>query len=204
MTKYIRRLVAGLGNPGDAYARTRHNIGFMVLDEVADRFSVSITKKRHEALIGQGKIEGIDTVLVKPMAFMNRSGFPVYDISRKFGICIKDILVIHDDMDLDFGRIKIKEKGGDGGHKGIRSLIEAFGDDNFVRLRMGIGRPSPGTDVTDYVLGKFIEDEANLRNSFISRGREAVVTLLCKGTKEGMNIFNRKPLILSSQTEVNR
>jgi PTH1 family peptidyl-tRNA hydrolase len=112
------------------------------------------------------------------------------------GICIRDILVIHDDMDLDFGRIKIKEKGGCGGHRGIKSLIDAFEGDDFIRLRMGIGRPAPGVSVIDYVLSRFDPDKEEKMDQLFTRAREAIVTILCKGTKEGMNAFNRKTLIV--------
>jgi len=105
--------------------------------------------------------------------------------------------VIHDDMDLEFGRIRIKEKGGSGGHKGIKSLSDALGGGDFVRIRMGIGRPAPRFSVTDYVLGKFRQDESEILDDFVKRAGDALVTILCKGTKEGMNAFNRKPLIVS-------
>jgi PTH1 family peptidyl-tRNA hydrolase len=130
------------------------------------------------------------------MNFMNRSGPPVHQLSKFMGICIRDLIIIHDDMDLDFGRIKIKEKGGHGGHKGIKSLIDVFEEDNFIRLRMGIGHPEPGVSVIDHVLGRFDPDKEEKLNQLFTRARDAVVTVLCKGTKEGMNAFNRKTLII--------
>jgi PTH1 family peptidyl-tRNA hydrolase len=132
------------------------------------------------------------------MAFMNRSGPQVQKVAGYYRILSEDMLVVHDDIDLAFGRIKIKEKGGDGGHKGVRSIIDAFGGGNFVRLRIGVGRPEAGISAADYVLGKFTIIEKNLLHRIITEARDAVVTILCKGTKEGMNRFNNKRIVISS------
>ncbi|MBW1957046.1 MAG: aminoacyl-tRNA hydrolase, partial [Deltaproteobacteria bacterium] len=115
-----------------------------------------------------------------------------------YRILSEDMLVVHDDIDLAFGRIKIKEKGGDGGHKGVRSIIDAFGGGNFIRLRIGVGRPEAGISAADYVLGKFTIKEKNLLHRIITEARDAVVTILCKGAKEGMNRFNNKRIVISS------
>ena len=186
------QLIVGLGNPGKEYELTRHNVGFMVIDDIAKTFSISVNEKHRDLMIGRGYIDSSEAVLVKPMAFMNRSGPPVLLLLNKFGLTVEDMLVIHDDIDLDFGRIKIKEKGGHGGHRGINSLMNALGSGEFKRLRMGIGRPDPGVDVVDHVLGRFTPVEAEELARFIEMGREAAVTVLCKGSKEGMNAFNRK------------
>lgn len=114
------RLVVGLGNPGQIYSGTRHNAGFMVLDELAEAFSIDLSKRKFNALFGIGSVDGVKVVLAKPMGFMNRSGPPVQQVAGYFRISCEDILVIHDDIDLEFGKLKIKEKGGDGGHKGVR------------------------------------------------------------------------------------
>jgi PTH1 family peptidyl-tRNA hydrolase len=191
--------VAGLGNPGDIYHHTRHNAGFMAVDEVGNTFSIPIEKKKFDALIGRGIIRGIDALLVKPISFMNRSGFPIQRIASYFGISGKDMLIIHDDIDLALGRIKIKEKGGHGGHKGIESLMNAFGGGEFARLRIGVGRPeNKGIQITDHVLGKFTPDEMVIVNEMIPIVRDAVVTFLCKGTKEAMNQFNNKKIVISN------
>lgn len=186
-----RHLIVGLGNPGAAYETTRHNLGFMVIDEISDHFAVPVTEKRRDVWFGRGRIHHCRTVLAKPMAFMNRSGPPVLLLLDELGLKPEDMLVIHDDIDLAFGRIKIKEKGGHGGHRGIASLMDALGSGDFARLRMGIGRPDPGMDVSDHVLGRFTPEETVQLSRFIQMGREAAVTVLCKGTKEGMNRFNR-------------
>jgi PTH1 family peptidyl-tRNA hydrolase len=190
-------LVVGLGNPGDAYVTTRHNAGFMVLDEVAESFSISIEKRKFDALFGRGLIEDSEVILAKPMAFMNLSGIPVQKILNYFKISFEDMLVIHDDIDLAFGRLKIKENGGHGGHKGLKSIIETVGGNNFVRLRIGIGRSEEKIDVANYVLGKFSTNEKKLLDRITKRARDAVVATICKGAKKAMNLFNDKKLISS-------
>ncbi|MBW2570408.1 MAG: aminoacyl-tRNA hydrolase, partial [Deltaproteobacteria bacterium] len=188
-------LVVGLGNPGDAYVKTRHNAGFMVLDEVAKSFSISIEKRKFDALFGRGLIEDCDVILAKPMAFMNLSGIPVQKILNYFKIPFEDMLVIHDDIDLAFGRLQIKENGGHGGHKGLKSIIKTVGGNNFVRLRIGIGRSEEKIDVANYVLSKFSTNEKKLLDTITKRARDAVVATTCKGAKKAMNIFNDKKLI---------
>jgi len=118
--------VIGLGNPGNDYADTRHNAGFLVVDDVAETWSITIHQKKFNVEFGRGRIKGIDTILVKPQAYMNKSGPPVRQVSDYFKISYRDMLVVHDDIDLEFGRLKIKEKGGHGGHNGVRSLIDAW------------------------------------------------------------------------------
>lgn len=186
------RLVAGLGNPGLEYRHTRHNAGFMALDEAAERYGVSFSENRFNCAFGRGRIEGVEAVLAKPLAFMNRSGPPLFELSRYYGIFVEDMLIIHDDIDLDFGRIQIKEKGGHGGHKGIRSLMKVFGDDRFIRLRIGIGRPEPGESVVDHVLSPFSVAETEALDTHLGRVADAVSMVLSKGTKEGMSVYNRK------------
>lgn len=189
------RLVVGLGNPGPRYAATRHNIGFRVLDRLAAEFGIEVSREKFTAVFGRGRIADVDVVLAKPLAFMNRSGPPVRNLADFFRISSQGLLVLHDDIDLDYGRLKIKEKGGHGGHNGIRSLIDAFDGGDFARLRVGIGRSETGEQpVADYVLDHFTRDEAAELPRIIERARDAVVTILCKGTKIGMNQFNTKPV----------
>jgi PTH1 family peptidyl-tRNA hydrolase len=180
MPKNRVRLVVGLGNPGNTYQRTRHNVGFMVVDQIAEAFSIALDKQKFDTVFGRGSIDGVSVVLAKPMAFMNRSGPQVQKIAGYYRILSEDMLVVHDDIDLAFGRIKIKEKGGDGGHKGVRSIIDAFGGGDFVRLR------------------KFSFKEKKVLHRIIAEARDAVGTILCKGAKEGMNRFNDKRILISS------
>jgi PTH1 family peptidyl-tRNA hydrolase len=186
------RLIVGLGNPGLKYENTRHNAGFMLVDKLAGEFGISLTKKKFEVCYGRGAIEGCEVMLAKPMAFMNRSGGPVQKLAAYFKINSKDLMVVHDDIDLAFGRLKIKEKGGHGGHKGLQSIINAIGEDEFMRLRIGIGRSEAGGSVSDHVLEPFFGDESKRLDSVLIRARDAVVTILTEGSKVGMNRFNKK------------
>lgn len=192
------RLVVGLGNPGNTYKNTRHNVGFMVVDQIAEAFSIALVKQKFDTVFGRGTIDGVSFVLARPMAFMNRSGPQVQKIAGYYRILSEDMLVVHDDIDLAFGRIKIKEKGGDGGHKGVRSIIDAFGGGDFVRLRIGVGRPEAWISASDHVLGKFSLKEKKVLDRIIAEARDAIVTILCKGAKEGMNRFNDKRIVISS------
>ena len=191
------RLVVGLGNPGNKYENTRHNAGFMVADKIACDFNIALNKTKFDTIYGRGFIEDVDVLLVKPMAFMNRSGPPLQKLAHYFRISGEDVLVIHDDIDLAFGRLKIKSKGGHGGHNGIRSIMDAFGGGDFARLRIGVGRSEAGENVTDHVLGRFSDDKSEMVARVIAVARDAVVTVLCEGMKVGMNAFNRKDLLIT-------
>ena len=185
-------LIVGLGNPGAQYEHTRHNAGFLVVDRLAEDFGIAVNKNRFDVRYGRGDIKGQAVMLAKPMAFMNRSGWPVQKLAAYFKISTQDLIIIHDDIDLDFGRIKIKEKGGHGGHKGLKSIIDAVGEGEFIRLRMGVGRSAVQSSVSDHVLGPFNADEARLLDAVIVRARDAIVTILTEGIKVGMNRFNTK------------
>ena len=189
-----RQLIVGLGNPGRTYAGTRHNVGFMVVDRLAHKYRISLDSRKFESVFGLGEVDGRSVILAKPMAYMNLSGPAVWKLARFFQLESRDLLVIHDDIDIVFGRIKIKQKGGDAGHKGVMSLIEAFGSGTFARVRVGIGRPDTGQDVKTYVLDKFdTEQEASL-DKVIIMAQEAVETILLRGMKEGMNRFSRRTI----------
>jgi PTH1 family peptidyl-tRNA hydrolase len=186
-------LVAGLGNPGPEYEHTRHNAGFMVIDALADRYRISVQRSKFNVIYGRGTIEGVETILAKPQAFMNRSGPPIRQLADYFRIQREAVVIVHDDIDLVFERLKIKEKGGDGGHKGIRSLIQALGSGEFVRLRVGVGRSQTRADVVDHVLRPFSRDEQSALDEILHRSVEAIATILSKGTLEGMNRYNQSP-----------
>jgi len=192
------RLVVGLGNPGTDYANTRHNAGFLVVDEVAAAWTISIHQKKFNVELGRGSVSGIETILVKPQSYMNKSGLPVRQVGDYFNISYRDMLVIHDDIDLEFGRLKIKEKGGHGGHNGVRSLIDAWGEDAFARLRVGVGRSGDNGNVVNHVLGRFRQQEKAALKKVVDRARDAVETILCEGTKVGMNRFNDRRIHISS------
>ena len=186
------RLIVGLGNPGKAYRVTRHNAGFMVLEKLADTYGIQIDRHKFKSMYGRGRIEAFDVLLVKPLAYMNRSGPPVRQLADYLRISARDMLVIHDDIDLAFGRIKIKKKGGHGGHNGLRSLMDAFGSGDFARLRVGIGRSGQNRSVTDHVLGEYSASEMGHLDRIITSARDAVVTILTRGITEAMNQFNDK------------
>ncbi len=187
-----RRLIAGLGNPGPDYRDTRHNVGFRVADRLAGTFGLSWRPSPFDAEWASGFCDGIPVILAKPMTFMNRSGGPLGAIAARYEIPPGDVLVVHDDIDLAFGTIKIKAKGGHGGHNGLRSIIDALADDAFARLRVGIGRPEAGLPVTDHVLGPFDAQEREALESVLERAREAAIVIVREGTTVGMNRYNRK------------
>jgi PTH1 family peptidyl-tRNA hydrolase len=193
-------LVAGLGNPGQRYTDTRHNAGFLAVDRLASESDVRLDKKKFDTVFGRGAVGGRAAILAKPQAFMNRSGPPLRRLADYFGISGEDMVVIHDDVDLAFGRIKIKQKGGDGGHKGMKSLIDAFGGGDFVRIRIGVGRGGGGTgcggDVVDHVLGRFDSRETEALDRIIATAAEAAAAVLCHGVREAMNRFNSKRTLI--------
>jgi PTH1 family peptidyl-tRNA hydrolase len=192
------RLVAGLGNPGSAYAHTRHNVGFMVLDHVLALLDARLSRRDHGAHWGTGVIASRAVAFMKPWRFMNRSGEPVDELLQHLEVSIQELLVIHDDMDLELGRIQIKQKGGHGGHRGLRSIIEVLGGGEFTRVRVGIGRPAAASDAVTHVLEPFRADERNAMTQMLDEARDAVITVLRDGPRHAMNRFNSKRSAVST------
>ena len=192
MPKDRFRLIVGLGNPGEAYRLTRHNIGFMVVDALARKHNILLNERRFEALFGLGLVEKRSVILAKPMTFMNLSGRAVLNLVRFFNLGTKDLLVIHDDIDLVFGKIKIKQRGGDGGHKGLKSLVETLGTGAFARIRIGIGRPGTKQEVIGFVLNRFDALQEEVVHKVITMAQDAVETIVLKGLTQGMNRFSGK------------
>lgn len=190
-------LIAGLGNPGNKYIHTRHNIGFQAVDSLAQYCSIPLTMRDSDVVYGIGSIAENNVLLAKPQAFMNRSGPPIYRLAQNYRILGERIIIIHDDLDLAFGRLKIKEKGGSGGHNGIGSIIDAMGRE-FIRIRIGVGRPENGIGVVDYVLEEFSIRESVSLKDIIAKVRDATKTILCLGIREAMNSFNGRRLNTSS------
>lgn len=192
-------LIAGLGNPGPAYADTRHNIGFMVADALADKFGAAFGKNKFNAeqcrTMGNPRL-----TIIKPMSFMNKSGMPVQNVSRFFDIEPGQLIVAHDDLDLPYGAVRLKQGGGHGGHNGLRSIIQSLGTGEFMRLRMGIGRPRFG-DPADYVLGKFTPDEKAVLDEFVQNGVNALQFLFIHGIAKAMTRFNQRPKNAQEETE---
>lgn len=185
------KMIVGLGNPGQEYSGTRHNVGFMVMDELAGRWEAAGWRSKQDALVTEYRSGGEPILLVKPQTFMNLSGTAVGALARWHKIPAEDIIAICDDMDLPVGRLRLRTKGGSGGHKGIESLLVHLGQDNFSRIRVGIGRPPAGWEVVNYVLSRFTAEEAPLMEAALSRAAAAAESIINKGMVKTMNIFNQ-------------
>lgn len=178
------KLIVGLGNPGRSYARHRHNVGFMVVDVLAKRHGVGVKKALHDAKTGRGRVAGADAMLAKPQLYMNRSGYSVGPLFEYFKCDPDDLIVVHDDIDLAFGQIKVVHAAGHGGHNGVRSIVDEIGHTSFFRVRVGVGRPEPPLDPADYVLQKFADDEKEKAAQMVERAADAVEDLLKLPLKE--------------------
>ena len=186
------KVIVGLGNPGVRYKANRHNIGFQVVDRLAEANHIRNSTKRLKSFYGVGKIDSEEVVLAKPMTFMNRSGEAVTRLVDFFNVGMEDLIVVHDDLDLPLGRLRFKRRGGDGGHQGLRSIIEAMGKNTFLRLKVGIGRPPRGMEAADYVLSDFDEIQQPLLSEVLSCAAEALTVLLSEGLQTAMNRYQKK------------
>lgn len=187
------KLIVGLGNPGDEYAHTRHNMGFVVLRSLARRHGVSLKRERsYAAIAGETKIGRQVVIMAMPQTYMNLSGASVRYIARAKRLDPEDILIVCDDMDLDFGRLKIRDQGSSGGHNGLQSVIESLGTRAVGRLRIGIGRPLPGRDAAGYVLSAFSREEHSLIDDVVTRACDCCDTWVQQGVSGAMNLFNTK------------
>jgi len=186
------KIIVGLGNPGISYRMTRHNIGFQGVDRLAKINHISIRTKRFKSLYGTGWIDSQQVILAKPMTFMNRSGEAVKKAADFFHLGIEDLIVVHDDLDLPFGKLRFKQRGGDGGHQGIRSIIESMGGNNFLRLKVGIGRPPEGMEPAEYVLEVFNKIEESRLDQILFQAAESLKIMLLEGLETAMNRFQKK------------
>lgn len=184
------KIVVGLGNPGSEYARTRHNIGFMVVDELAKRHNIINWRNKNDALVAEYHVSE-PILLVKPQTYMNLSGNAVGALARWYKVLPKDIIVVVDDMDLLPGRLRLRTKGSSGGHRGLESLLSQLGKDDFMRVRVGIGRPLPGQEVVNYVLNGFSQAEQLLIDDALVRAADAVEEILKNGMDKAMNCYNK-------------
>ncbi len=184
------RLIIGLGNPGRDYAHNRHNVGFRCINYLAKAHGISLGQRNCQAQHGMGRIGGTQVVLAKPRTFMNLSGGSVKLLRQRFKAAPADIVVIHDDLDLPLGRVRLYANGGSGGHKGIESVVAALGSRDFLRIRVGIGRPGADVDSVDYVLNDFSPSEMPVIEEAIVRVGEAVPCLLNEGLAAAMNRYN--------------
>lgn len=192
------KLIAGLGNPGRAYADSRHNVGFRCLNKFARNNGIEFSKRRSKARIGFGEVSEVGVVLAKPQTFMNLSGESVAPLARYYKIELPDILIVYDDVDLSLGRIRIREKGGPAGHNGMKSIIRHLGSNEFPRIRVGIGPLENDTvdyyketRTPDFVLGRFTPEERTVVEETIPRVAEAIYCILSEGTSDAMNKYNR-------------
>ncbi len=186
-----RFCVVGLGNPGEEYNGTRHNVGFEVVDMVAARAAIDIRRPEFRALTAAVRICRSMVIVMKPQEYMNCSGRSVADALGALGIPASGLVVVHDDLDLPLGRLRIRVGGGSGGHRGVASVLEEVGDDRFVRVRVGVGRPAPGIPTVEYVLTPFTKAEADEAAQAVSRAADAVTTIVCECPQAAMEKFNR-------------
>lgn len=183
-------LVVGLGNPGSQYEFTKHNVGFLTVDYLADKLNIKINKLKFKGLFAKEKIENEDVVLLKPQTYMNLSGESVRDFANFFKIPPENIIVVVDDVDLPMGKIRIRKKGSAGTHNGMKSIIYQLQSDNFIRIKVGIEREGRKDDLADYVLKGFSKDEVPIMEESMERAAKAVLEILKKGPDVAMNKFN--------------
>lgn len=181
-------IVAGLGNPGREYEYTRHNAGFMVIDEIADRFNIDIRKSKFKGLCGDGIINGEKVILLKPQTYMNASGESLLDAVQFYKIDMQELIVVYDDVSLPLGRMRIRPSGSDGGHNGMKSILYLLGRDDFPRVRVGIG--SPRRDMISHVIGEFSDTEQKIVSDVIKVSADAVLGVIKEGAEKAMNKFN--------------
>jgi PTH1 family peptidyl-tRNA hydrolase len=186
----VEWIVAGLGNPGPRYDGTRHNVGRMVLREVARRYQATLATTRDNALFGFAEISDVRVCLALPLRFMNESGLAIAPLARFFKVPVDRVLVLFDDLDLPVGKVRARTGGGSGGNRGASSIISAFGSDAYPRVRVGISRPPPGWEAADYVLSKFSAEELPLVESAVERAADAVEVIITDGIEAAMNAFN--------------
>ena len=186
-------VIVGLGNPEKKYEGTRHNIGFAVIDALADKYNISIKDKKHKALCGTGVIEGVKVMLVKPLTYMNLSGDSVADVMNFYKLDPEeDMLVVYDDISLAPGNIRVRKKGSAGGHNGIKSIIARCGTQNFMRVKVGVGEKPQGWDLADYVLGHFSDEDSRLVREAVDDAIGAIVMMSRGDVDQAMNNYNAK------------
>lgn len=184
------KLIVGLGNPGREYELTRHNIGFMAIDELAKRWNISLNEQKFKGVFGAGFVNGEKIILLKPLTYMNLSGESIRPLMDYYKIDVEDFVVLYDDLDIPVGKLRLRMKGSAGGHNGVKSTISHLGTQEFQRIRMGIDRPKNGMKVVDYVLGRFTSEEIPDVNHSIEKAADACEEWLNKPFLQIMNTFN--------------
>ncbi len=184
-------LIVGLGNPGRDYVGTRHNMGFEAVDALCAKFDITMNKEKFRAQVGEGRIGGEKVMIIKPQTYMNLSGESVREFRDFYKLESEEILVIYDDISLPTGKLRIRQRGSDGGHNGIKNIIYQLKTDVFPRIKIGVGQPDhPDFDCKDYVLGRFSKEETEILTQTVIRVTEAVETLIKEGAAKAMNRFN--------------
>ena len=186
------KLIVGLGNPGMQYAATRHNIGFEVIDSIAETYNISVMKNKYKALIGEGNIAGEKVILMKPQTYMNLSGEAVKACMDFHKISNEDLIVIYDDISLAVGQLRIRKSGSAGGHNGIKNIIAQLGTQEFPRIKFGVGEKPAGWDLANYVLGRFSEEEMKTIGPRVSDAVKATEAIISSGIEKAMNNYNKK------------
>jgi PTH1 family peptidyl-tRNA hydrolase len=194
------KLIAGLGNPGERYDQTRHNIGFMILDELARRWNIGVGRARFQAQVGETTVNGEKVILLKPQCFMNRSGLAVSQAMSFYRLVLADLIVVHDDKDLDFARMKIKVGGSDGGHKGIRSIHQSLASPDFTRIRAGVGKPEHHEDTAEFVLNRFYSHHIRHLSDWVGICADAVNAVLSDGPDKAANQYNNRAWVEMPET----
>lgn len=184
-------VIAGLGNPGKEYEKTRHNMGFLVVDRISQMCGIPVNRLKHKALTGEGRIGGEKVMLVKPQTYMNLSGDSLAEIVSYYNLDIHNLIVIYDDFDLEAGALRIRKKGSAGSHNGMKSVIYRLGSDEFPRIRIGIGS-SEGRDWKDFVIGRMSSGEEESLEETLQKAAEATITIIEDGTDLAMNRFNTR------------
>jgi len=183
-------IIAGLGNPGSKYEKTRHNMGFNTINKISQQYNIEVKQNKFQALYGSGMIEKEKVILLKPQTYMNLSGNSVKEVVDFYKIEKEKILVIYDDMDIEPGKIKIRKKGSAGGHNGMKSIIQMIGTEEFPRIRVGIGRPIHKDDEINYVIGAIPEEDLKRLDEGIEKAQKAVEEILRNGVDSAMNKYN--------------
>lgn len=186
----VQHLIVGLGNPGREYARSRHNVGFLIVDAVARKASLRFSHRWSQAQVAVGRVADREVALAKPQTYMNLSGDSVRGLLRQLRLDPAALVVVYDDLDLPVGRLRFRERGSSGGHRGVQSILERLGTDELARLRVGIGRPDP-RDAADYVLSEFTPEERPVVEEAVERAVSALETYLTEGLAVAMNRYNR-------------
>ncbi len=194
-------VVVGLGNPGKQYEQTKHNVGFLVIDKLAEKYQIPMTKFQYKAFVGSGTIKNKKVLLVKPQTFMNLSGESVREIVNFYKVPQERFVVIYDDTSLPMGQIRLREKGSHGGHNGIRNIIQLMGTDVFGRIKVGIGEKPNGWDLADYVLAKFEQNDLPLMENGMDKATEAVEWILSRGMQDAMNRMNQRQKLQRSKQQ---